>query len=308
MIVIDALVAGEMYVDLIMGGFEEWPQPGNEAFAREFRRDIGGGASITAAGLAMLGTRTGIFGIVGSDHHDWIVRRLEERDVDTSDLQTACTEPTAFTVAVSMPEERTFFTYLGANKGFYPVLEEAAVTRHLKRARHIHVAYAPPWEKAGELFSEMRANGCTLSLDAGWHEEWLDDPRALPLISAIDVFFPNEAEAVHITGERDAERILRCFCGAGMKRVALKLGARGAALLWDGEILFEPPLPVTARDTTGAGDCFDAGFLHAWLKGEPPRQCLRVANVCGALSTEAYGGIEGFPTPERLRHALERLL
>jgi sugar/nucleoside kinase (ribokinase family) len=90
--------------------------------------------------------------------------------------------------------------------------------------------------------------------------------------------------------------------------VALKLGARGAALLWDGEILFEPPLPVTARDTTGAGDCFDAGFLHAWLKGEPPRQCLRVANVCGALSTEAYGGIEGFPTPERLRHALERLI
>ena len=166
-----------------------------------------------------------------------------------------------------MPEDRTFFTYLGANKGFYAVLAEAALTRHLKRARHIHVAYAPPWEMAGELFAEMRANGCTLSLDAGWHEEWLSDPRALPMISAIDLFFPNKAEAMHITGETDAERILRCFDNAGMRRVALKLGACGAALLWDGEILFEPPLAVTARDTTGAGDCFDAGFLHAWLHG-----------------------------------------
>jgi sugar/nucleoside kinase (ribokinase family) len=87
----------------------------------------------------------------------------------------------------------------------------------------------------------------------------------------------------------------------------LKLGARGAALLWDGRILYEPPLPVTPRDTTGAGDCFDAGFLHAYLRCEPPQKCLRVANICGALSTEAYGGIEGFPTPERLHQILDRL-
>jgi len=138
-ITIDALVAGEMYVDLILGGFEYWPQPGHEAFAREFRRDIGGGASITAAGLATLGSTTGIFGIVGTDHHPWIVRRLEERGVDTTDLQTHPEEPTAITVAVSTPEDRAFFTYLGANQHFYGVLEEAAKVRHFKRARHIHL-------------------------------------------------------------------------------------------------------------------------------------------------------------------------
>jgi ribokinase len=306
MIAIDALVAGEMFVDLILGGFDSWPQPGHESYAREFRRDIGGGASITAAGLATLGTRTGIFGIVGSDHHDWIVRRLEERGVDTSDLLTDPIEPTAFTVAVSAPEDRAFFTYLGANKKFWPLLEEAALTRHFKRARHIHLAYAPPWEKAASLFEEMHSSGCTLSVDAGWHEEWLADPRALRMISAIDLFFPNELEAARMTGERDPEKILRRFQSAGLKRVALKLGRRGGGVLWDGEIFFEPPPPVIARDTTGAGDCFDAGFLNAWLCGAPPRQCLRAANICGALSTQAFGGIAGFPVPEQLHQLLDQ--
>ena len=44
----NVLVAGELYLDLILSGFDEWPQPGQEAFAREYRREIGGGAAITA--------------------------------------------------------------------------------------------------------------------------------------------------------------------------------------------------------------------------------------------------------------------
>jgi sugar/nucleoside kinase (ribokinase family) len=62
----------------------------------------------------------------------------------------------------------------------------------------------------------------------------------------------------------------------------------------------------TPVDTTGAGDCFDAGFLHAWLKSEMPQTCLRIGNVCGALSCENYGGIAGFPSGERLDHEMKR--
>jgi sugar/nucleoside kinase (ribokinase family) len=67
---IEVVVAGELYADLIMGGFDFWPQPGQEAFAKEFRREIGGGAAITACGLATLGSATALFGIVGSDSQD----------------------------------------------------------------------------------------------------------------------------------------------------------------------------------------------------------------------------------------------
>ena len=88
---------------------------------------------------------------------------------------------------------------------------------------------------------------------------------------------------------------------AGARGAAIKLGARGAAMLHCGEYLeLAPPEQPDVVDTTGAGDCFDAGFLYAWLNGGAAAECLRVGNLCGALSTRALGGIAGFPQREEL--------
>ena len=59
-------------------------------------------------------------------------------------------------------------------------------------------------------------------------------------------------------------------------------------------------IDLAARGATGAGDCFDEGFLHAWFAGNSPAVCLRAANICGALSTEAYCGVVGLPDSARL--------
>ena len=107
-----------------------------------------------------------------------------------------------------------------------------------------------------------------------------------------------------MTGESEPDAILHKFADAGLRAVALKLGPRGAALLWDEKIYQCDPYSVVPLDTTGAGDAFDAGFIYGWLRGESPDECLRIANVCGALSTEAVGGITGFPAEDRLVRAL----
>jgi sugar/nucleoside kinase (ribokinase family) len=291
----EVLVAGEIYADLIMAGFDFFPRPGQEAFAREFRREIGGGAAITACGLASLGTRAGLFGICGADHRAWIAERLGAYGVDTSALAEDADEPTGFTVAVTAPDDRAFFTYLGANHGFAAAVQSAS----FDELRHVHLAWAPPGDIASALFDRIHRAGATVSLDAGWHEDWLDHPRALDALRAVDIFFPNETEAARITGEKDPERMLRRFREAGLRGVALKLGANGSQLLLRGTTYEAAPRAVVPIDTTGAGDCFDAGFLHAWLRGESPQRCLDAGNLCGALSTEAYGGITGFPSRDR---------
>ena len=56
--------------------------------------------------------------------------------------------------------------------------------------------------------------------------------------------------------------------------------------------------PVQVVDTNGAGDSFDAGFLHAWLKGNPLRDCMRFGAACGALSTRGLGGTATQPSEE----------
>jgi sugar/nucleoside kinase (ribokinase family) len=99
-----------------------------------------------------------------------------------------------------------------------------------------------------------------------------------------------------MTGETDPRLILQDFGKMGLRTVALKLGRAGAALLCDGTITFSEPIMIQSLDTTGAGDCFDAGFLYAWLREDNPQNCLKAGTICGALSTRCLGGIDGFPT------------
>jgi ribokinase len=225
--------------------------------------------------------------------------------VATSHLIRVDGETTAFTVAISTPQDRSFFTYMGANRGFAAALAESAAANRLSHASHVHLAFPPELSTAIDLLASIRANHCTVSLDVGWHEAWLGDPRLKDVLPRLDLFFPNESEAHHITRESEPERILRWFDRAGLRRVALKLGPRGAALLWDGDIWFDAPVAVEPLDTTGAGDAFDAGFLYSWLRGDAPRTCLAAGNLCGALSTEAYGGVAGVPHGARLKELLK---
>ena len=303
-ITLDCIVAGEIYLDLTMSGFHTWPEPGTEAFATDFFREIGGGTSITACGLAKLGSRTAAFGLVGNEWGQWVVARLKENGVDTSSIGCVPEEPTGFTVVASMPADRAFLSYGGANRCLPALLEEAARSNSFVGARHVHLACAPALSGARELLAAMHRDGCTVSIDVGWHVKWLSDPRSVALLSDVDLFFPNEVEARLMTGEDDPAKALEYFREVGARAVALKLGAGGAALLWEGQIYRVGRHAVETRDTTGAGDCFDAGFLHYWFQGEPPEVCLRAGNICGAVSTEAYGAITPFPTVERLKQEM----
>jgi sugar/nucleoside kinase (ribokinase family) len=75
--------------------------------------------------------------------------------------------------------------------------------------------------------------------------------------------------------------------------------------LLDGRTIVVPPPSVVPVDTTGAGDSFNAGFLHAWLDDRPLDDCLRAGVACGALSTRAPGGTTAQPTADELARRLE---
>ncbi|MGC2195065.1 MAG: carbohydrate kinase family protein [Terriglobales bacterium] len=297
---LDVLVAGDLFLDLVMSGFTSWPGPGEESFAKEFHKEVGGGAAITACCLSKLGLRTLVLGAVGKSDGQWMVDELRLRGVDTSGIWVTGAEPTAFTVSVSSARDRALFTYGGANRELVGVLERLTALAEETRVRHIHLAHAMNPPQAAPLFQSIRDRGCSLSLDVGWHPEWFGDPQAIAALSLVDIFFPNEREASAITKETDPSRMLEAFQEMGLRQVALKLGAEGAALLWDGEITFQKAGPVEPVDTTGAGDCFDAGFLYAWLRGMEQRQCLRAGTACGELSVRALGGIAGVPSKEEL--------
>lgn len=301
---LDVLVVGDLFLDLVMSGFESWPRPGEESFAKKFHKEVGGGAAITACGLSKLGLQTGILGAVGKEDGQWMLDQLRARGVDTSRIRVTPTEPTAFTVSVSTVVDRTFLTYGGANNELISLMGDLIAIAADYQVRHIHLAHAMDLANVQALFKAIKDNGWSLSVDVGWHPEWYADVRAVDALKLVDVFFPNEREAEAVTKETAPRRMLEAFQRMGLHSVALKLGKKGAALLWDSEISLQKPGEINAVDTTGAGDCFDAGFLYAWLGGMDPALCLRAGAACGEMSTQTLGGIAGFPSREELETIL----
>jgi sugar/nucleoside kinase (ribokinase family) len=62
-----------------------------------------------------------------------------------------------------------------------------------------------------------------------------------------------------------------------------------------------PSYEVREVDPTGAGDCFDAGFLCGLLEGLGLEECARVAAAAGALNAAAFGPMEGDISRESIR-------
>ena len=297
-------MVGEVFLDEVLSGLQAFPKLGEEAFARKFRREVGGGAAITACGLAKLGASVAVLGVVGHDGH-WVTTRLRELGVETRFIEQDNGDATGLTVSVSTREDRAFFSYYGANESLSSYLRRPDWIEHMSSARFVHIATSPDGKRDGALIPALKKAGAIVSLDVQSHMSWLTAPTSLEILRLVDIFFPNEMEAEWVSGQSGVHGILRGLRMKGLQRVAVKLGGKGAALTWDEQEFFVDPYPVDTEDTTGAGDCFNAGFLFASLRGESQESCLRWGNICGALSTRELGGAGGFPELSEVRHALE---
>ena len=121
-----------------------------------------------------------------------------------------------------------------------------------------------------------------------------------------DLFFPNEVEALALTRAQTPEQALRALANDRTLTV-VKLGRQGCFAMRDRHLLHQPAFPVKPVDTTGAGDSFNAGFLHAWLQKLSLPDCLRLGAACGALSTLKAGGTGGQPDERELEAFLGRM-
>ncbi|WP_277905335.1 carbohydrate kinase family protein [Pararhodospirillum photometricum] len=84
----------------------------------------------------------------------------------------------------------------------------------------------------------------------------------------------------------------RCWPGAA-RPSSSKKGAGGAWYFAPSQRFHHPAFAVQETDPTGAGDCFGATFVTAWLRGLPPEEALGLACAAGALAVTRKGPMEG---------------
>jgi sugar/nucleoside kinase (ribokinase family) len=202
---------------------------------------------------------------------------------------------TGITTSITGETDRALVTHLGAIAEFRAAEIDPAV---LGDFDHLHMcsyfmqrALRPGFRR---VFQQAKAAGLSTSLDTGFdpEEKWGADLRET--LDFVDVFLPNEVELRGISGQQGLDEALAGLQN-GHTLVVAKLGEHGAVSVVDGRQVRVAALPVEPIDTTGAGDSFNAGFLHRWLAGEPVEEAMRYGAACGALSTQALGGTGGQP-------------
>jgi sugar/nucleoside kinase (ribokinase family) len=302
---VPTVVIGELNVDLILSGSGELPVFGTEIIVQDFAMTLGSASAICASGLARLGQPVSFAGKVGQDlWGDYCLRVLGEAGIGLDAIVRDARAKTGVTVSITAAHDRALVTYPGAMATF--VVDDLPDGLFASPG-HLHVSsfYLQSGMRRSWpiVFENARAAGCTISLDPGCDPANAWDADLVALLPLVDVLLPNEVELQGLTGKADPVEAIRQLANGHTLTVA-KLGARGAMAIVDDQPLLVAPPPIRPLDTTGAGDSFNAGFLHAWLQGQSVRAALRSGVACGALSTQGLGGVAAQPTSVALAECL----
>jgi len=292
----DVTIAGELNLDLILYGLPEQLAPEREFLADRMMLTLGSSSAIVAHNLATLGSRVGFQSRIGDDSLGQIaLERLRQGGVDVSQVRIAPGAiTTGLTVILHHEAWRNILTYSGtiAETSWQDLdLDYLADSRHFHfSSYYLQRALRP---RVGELFQRLKAKGLTISLDTNDDPDDRWDGDLKDVLRHVDVFLPNEREACKAAGTENMEAAIRKL-SEWVPLVVVKLGRKGAMAQRGGERFVSPAREVATVDTVGAGDSFDAGFLHQFVRGVDLQTCLASGNLAGALSTTRPGGTEAF--------------
>lgn len=285
------VVIGELNLDLIVMGAQRMPRPGEEIIVDHMELTLGSSSAITACQLAKLGNDVLFISKVGDD--DFGRRALEflrEKGVSTESIIVDESLATGLTISTTLGTERAMLTVMGCIQELrYGNIDFAL----LQGRQHVHISSFYLQRNlrpdVARILAEAKEMGLRTSLDTGWpHEgESIRDPD--PVWPVLDVFLPNEEEAELLSERADLDDALGYFAER-VPTVVVKLGPQGAIARQADETVRREGFEVDVVDTTGAGDSFNAGFLHGYLAGMDLGECVDLGNACGALSTRAPGG------------------
>jgi len=294
---LDVVCLGIMVADVLARPVSRLPERGKLDLVDRIELHTGGCAVNTGIALAKLGVRTAVMGKVGMDGFgDFIIHTLERHGIDTTGVVRDHVANTSATMVMIDPDgERSFIHYLGANA---ELRQEDVDLEVVQRGRILHIAGHNLMSRfdgpdAAAVLEAAHRLGVETSLDTAWDATGRWFQLIEPCLPHIDYFVPSIEEARMIAGREDPAEIARFFLDYGVKIVALKMGEAGCYVT-DGERSVRMPVyDVQPIDTTGAGDCFAAGFLAGLIQGWDLERTARFANAVGAMCVTSIGATSG---------------
>lgn len=291
------LIIGDLNADLTLVGIKGVPQLGTEITVGEHSLDIGGSGGVVSAILAELGINTYMISIVGNDYlAEFLKNRLKDSGVKTDKITTEDMLSTGITVNLSNTRGKSQISSL-------MVLEKLNAANilfgNIKSIQHVH--FSSYYMMTGlqndylKIIDDIRKRygDVIISLDTNYDPKNKWGKEIFTIMENIDIFFANRAEALKITGESNVNSAIKKLSNYTQK-VIIKSGKWGYTAKINGKIhrgRCKNLDNMNFKDSTGAGDNFDAGFIYGSLNNWPIEKTLEFANFCGEKSIEYIGGV-----------------
>jgi sugar/nucleoside kinase (ribokinase family) len=305
----DVAVVGELNLDIILSGLPRALQLDREHLANDLKVTLGSSSAIFAHNLALLGNKVSFSSAIGNDPFGEIcLLRLAESGADLSRVRRVANKQTGLTVLLPSGSRRYILTYPGTMS---EMRYEDLDFDHICQAKHFHLssyflqrALRP---RMAELFKRVKEAGLSTSLDTNDDPEEQWGAELLSVFTYVDVLLPNEHEACKISKSKDVQCAAQILSEL-VPLVVIKRGSYGAMAQHGSEIISAAAQVGDYVDAVGAGDSFNAGFIHQYIRGAKIEDCLKFGNVTGALSVTRAGGTEAFRDESHREQYLNRRL
>ena len=290
------IVAGSINMDLVATA-QAIPRPGETLTGETCARFPGGKGANQAVAAAKLGATATLVGCLGRDPFAADLRaHLAENDVRVQVTEVDAPTGTAM-IVVDAAGENAIVVIPGANARLHPAMLAAVPIR---RGDVLVAQLEVPVDTVAAFFERGRAAGAVTLLNAAPAL-----PGAVPLLSLADILVVNEIELAFFSGMAASSRAEQVEAALACRRfpdqvVVVTRGREGSIAIDRDEVILHPGHPVTAVDTTGAGDCFVGALAARLCAGDSLDPGLAYANRAASICVQRQGAGPSMPTSSEL--------
>lgn len=288
---IDAIYVGTALVDTIIKGFNQKPISASGFIADSASLNLGGEAINGVIAASKLDIKASILCHLGNDTVGRLIEsELVKVGVDIENIVHSDHPTPITTMFVENDGTRKSITNSAHRYNFHP---EKYINNIHAKAIVLGSLFRAPFDDKEVIYKVLKyakENNMLVFCDTK-----LPNNNVLSLddindsLGMVDYITPNLDEAKYYTNENELNKMADVFLSKGIKNVIIKLGSEGCYFKNKDQEIKIPAYKIDAKDATGAGDNFLAGFVCKKLNGSNDKDALLYANACGAICTSEVG-------------------